>query len=128
MKNIWTRNKPKEDFQDDLVKYINEVRIDLHKYSKVLTQIQMIHLSKEDLCVIRSMKDIITAQLPSLVTAFYKNLEMEPSLMKIIADHSTVDRLQKTLQRHLSEMFVGVIDDQFVEQRYIIAHAMFELD
>ena len=83
----------------------------------------MIHLSKEDLCVIRSMKDIITEQLPNLVTAFYKNLGKEPSLVKIISDNSTVERLQKTLYRHLSEMFVGIIDDAFVDKRYTIAHA-----
>ena len=89
----------------------------------VLSQIEMIHLSKEDLCVIRSMKDIITEQLPNLVTAFYKNLGKEPTLVKIISDNSTVERLQKTLYRHLSEMFVGIIDDAFVDKRYTIAHA-----
>ncbi len=123
MKTIWRRHKQNTDNQNNILKYINEVRIDLYKYSEVLSQIQMIHLSKEDLCVIRSMKDIIHEQLPNLVTAFYKNLGTQPSLMKIIADNSTVERLQKTLHQHLSEMFVGVIDDAFVDKRYIIAHA-----
>ena len=123
MKNIWRRNKQNDDNQNHLLTYINEVQIDLHKYSEVLSQIQLIHLSKEDLCVIRSMKDVINEQLPNLVIAFYKNLGMQPSLTKIIADNTTVDRLQKTLHRHLSEMFVGVIDDAFVEKRYTIAHA-----
>ena len=122
MKTIWRRHKQNTDNQNNILKYINEVRIDLYKYSEVLSQIQMIHLTKEDLCVIRSMKDIIHEQLPNLVTAFYKNLGTQPSLMKIIADHSTVERLQKTLHQHLSEMFVGVIDDAFVDKRYIIAH------
>lgn len=123
MKNIWRRNKQNDENQNHLLKYTNEVKIDLHKYSEVLSQIQMIHLSKEDLCIIRSMKDIINEQLPNLVTSFYKNLGMEPSLTKIISDNTTVDRLQKTLLRHLSEMFAGVIDDVFVEKRYTIAHA-----
>ena len=123
MKTIWRRNKPNVNDQNHYLQYINEVHINLNKHSEVLSQIEMIHLTKEDLCLIRSMKDTIYEQLPRLVTAFYKNLGTQPSLMKIIADHSTVERLQKTLHQHLSEMFVGVIDDAFVDKRYIIAHA-----
>ena len=122
MLNIWKRNTQKEDYQANLLTYMNEVGISLHKYSDVLSQIQLIHLTSQDLCVIRSMKDMVTVKLPDLVTAFYKNLENEPSLVNIISDNSTVDRLQKTLYRHLSEMFVGIIDDAFVEKRYTIAH------
>ncbi len=123
MKNIWRKNKSINDHQNHIEKYIDEVKISLHKHSAVLSQIEMIHLSKEDLCLIRSMKEVITEQLPDLVAAFYKNLGKEPSLVKIISDNSTVERLQKTLHRHLSEMFVGIIDDAFVDKRYMIAHA-----
>ena len=74
MKNIWRKNKSINDHQNHIEKYINEVKISLHKHSAVLSQIEMIHLSKEDLCLIRSMKEVITEQLPDLVAAFYKNL------------------------------------------------------
>lgn len=123
MKTIWRRNKLNVNDQNDFLKYINEVHINLNKHSEVLSQIKLIHLSKEDLCLIRSMKDTVHEQLPQLVTAFYKNLGTQPSLVKIISDHSTVERLQKTLHQHLSEMFIGVIDDTFVDRRYMIAHA-----
>jgi heme-based aerotactic transducer len=42
--------------------------------------------------------------------------------MEIINDHSTIERLKGTLRRHISEMFAGVIDRKFIEQRKIIAH------
>lgn len=42
--------------------------------------------------------------------------------MTIINDNSSVDRLKKTLSRHIYEMFSGVIDEKFIKQRYVIAH------
>ena len=123
MKNFFNRNKQNSDNDYQDLKYMNEVRIDLHEYSDVVKQIQMIHLSKQDLCIIRSMQDTIKEYLPRLVADFYKNLGIEATLMEIISKHTTVERLQQTLHQHLSEMFTGVIDDHFVKQRYTIAHA-----
>ena len=121
MKNLWKRNKLTVD-REYFLTYKNDVRIDLHKYSRLLTQIEMIHLTQEDLCRIRSIQDMVNEHLVDLVSRFYKNLEKESSLMQIIESNSSVSRLQKTLQKHIGEMFLGVLDDQFVEQRYTIAH------
>lgn len=124
MKNIWKKSKlVDKDYDADLLKYMDEVRIDLRKHSKVLKQIKMIHLSEQDLCIIRSMKDMLGERLPDLVSDFYQNLGTEASLMQIIQDNTTVERLKTTLHKHLSEMFLGVIDDEYVEQRNRIAYA-----
>ncbi|BBP88294.1 hypothetical protein BsIDN1_19120 [Bacillus safensis] len=56
-----------------------------------------------------------------IVDKFYKNLEVESSLMHIIQDNSSVDRLKKTLRIHISEMFAGVIDEAYVAKRIKIA-------
>lgn len=81
----------------------------------------MIHLTIEDLCIIRSLQEQVKEHLTQIVGNFYKNLENEPSLMKIISDNGSVERLKKTLHRHMFEMFSGTIDDAYIKQRYIIA-------
>nr|WP_325048701.1 protoglobin domain-containing protein [Peribacillus glennii] len=60
--------------------------------------------------------------IDGIVENFYSNLAHEPSLTKIIEDHSSVDRLKKTLTHHLVQLFSGRIDEGFVKQRQIIAH------
>lgn len=103
-------------------KYRNEVGIHLKKYRKIETQIGMIQLTHHDLCIIRSLQPLIKAHIVEIVDNFYENLEKEKSLMHIINNQSTIDRLRKTLQKHIFEMFSGMVNDEFVKQRYIIAH------
>lgn len=81
----------------------------------------MIALSTHDLAILRVMRPILKQNLADLVGEFYTNLAKEPSLQNIIRDNSSVDRLQKTLSRHIGEMFDGVIDEQFVQKRQRIA-------
>ena len=42
--------------------------------------------------------------------------------MRIIQDNSSIERLKKTLFRHIHEMFSGQINDDYIKQRNIIAH------
>ncbi|MCR8869210.1 hypothetical protein MRBLBA21_000372 [Peribacillus frigoritolerans] len=104
MKRIW-RNKQKID-SIDYRQYKEHVSINIREYPSVLNQVEMIHLSIEDLCIIRSLQEQVKGHLTQIVGNFYKNLENEPSLMKIIKDNGSVDRLKKTLHRHMFEMFI----------------------
>lgn len=100
----------------------NEVSINVKQGNNVLKQIDMINLTLNDLCIIRSLQPIIEQHLTEIVDHFYQNLEKESSLMKIIKDHSTIENLKKTLRRHVNEMFSGQIDEAYIKQRYTIAH------
>lgn len=82
----------------------------------------MVDLTDEDLWVLSRLKPLVTEHIETIVTRFYQNLEHENSLMEIIHDHSSVDRLKKTLTIHIQEMFSGVIDEAFLEKRIRIAH------
>jgi len=82
----------------------------------------MVDLTDEDLWVLSRLKPLVTEHIETIVTRFYKNLEHERSLMGIIHDNSSVDRLKKTLTIHIQEMFSGVIDEAFLEKRIRIAH------
>lgn len=81
----------------------------------------MVRLGDAELYVLEQLQPLIQENIVNIVDAFYKNLDHESSLMDIINDHSSVDRLKQTLKRHIQEMFAGVIDDEFIEKRNRIA-------
>ena len=97
------------------------VTLDVTNHSEVQKQIALIHLAKNDLAILHHLQPHIEKILNSTVDSFYKSLEAEPSLMKIIANHQSVERLKKTLYYHINEMFGGVIDSNYLSQRKKIA-------
>jgi len=97
-------------------------RIRLNQHAEFKKQLAMVDLTDEDLWVLSRLKPLVTEHIETIVTRFYKNLEHERSLMEIIHDNSSVDRLKKTLTIHIQEMFSGVIDEAFLEKRIRIAH------
>lgn len=89
--------------------------------SDIEKQIQMIALTKEDLEIIHALQPFVAENIDKIVRGFYRNLENEPSLFKIINDNSSIERLKKTLTKHIAEMFDGVIDGEYFEKRIRIA-------
>lgn len=113
------KNKPSKkrlSIQND------KVKLEIPNGSDIETQISMIGLTKEDLSLIKSMQPLVSEQVELIVERFYRKLESEPSLYTIIHDNSSVERLRKTLIVHITEMFSGVIDQNFFEKRVRIAH------
>ncbi|QFG00278.1 globin-coupled sensor protein [Psychrobacillus glaciei] len=105
------------DFTKDI-----PVVLDISDHSDIKKQIAMIHLTKNDLAILHHLQPFVQQILDVTVTSFYKSLESESKLMDIITTHSSVERLKKTLYSHLLEMFSGVIDSNYLNQRKIIAH------
>lgn len=97
-------------------------KIALSNGSVIKRQLEMISLTNDDLDIIHALQPFIKEKLETIADQYYRDLELEPSLVKIIQDNSTTDRLKKTLKRHLLEMFSGVIDEEFIEKRIRIAH------
>ncbi|MGQ5538361.1 protoglobin domain-containing protein [Neobacillus sp. M.A.Huq-85] len=95
--------------------------INISKGSVVEKQLEMIGLTKIDLQVIHTLQPYVKENINRIVDQFYKNLENEPSLLKIINDNSSIDRLKKTLMRHIVEMFEGIVDESYLEKRIKIA-------
>lgn len=96
--------------------------LDIKVGSDIYKQCEMIGLTAEDLGVLMSLKPFVLDRIELTVAKFYKNLEIESSLITIINDNSSVERLTKTLRRHISEMFDGVINQEYIEKRLRIAH------
>ncbi|WP_181347443.1 globin-coupled sensor protein [Thalassobacillus sp. CUG 92003] len=95
--------------------------IEMERGSELETQINMINLTEADLAVLKSLQPIVKENITAIVDQFYKNLEHQASLLAIINEHSSVDRLKQTLNVHIQEMFNGVVDAAFIEKRKKIA-------
>ncbi|MFJ9465151.1 MULTISPECIES: protoglobin domain-containing protein [Viridibacillus] len=59
--------------------------------------------------------------MESIVAKFYENLEKENSLGKIINQNSSIISLRTALKGHISEIFNGHIDKEFMKKRYKLA-------
>jgi heam-based aerotactic trancducer len=105
----------------------HEVKIDLPQGGDLLKQLNMISMTEEDLAIIKAIKPIISDNIEAIVNQFYNNIEVVPGLLEIIKKHSSIDRLKVTLMRHIQEMFDGVLDKKFIDQRKIIAHIHFKI-
>lgn len=98
------------------------VKLDIKPGSELENQIAMIGMTTVDLQMIRAMQPYVEEKIQDIVDQFYKNIEHEPSLLHIINSNSSIERLKKTLRRHIVEMFSGEIDESYIEKRLIIAH------
>lgn len=90
--------------------------------SDIEKQIEIIGLTEQDLDIIHALQPLITDKIDGIVDHFYGNLQRERSLVKIINDNSSTERLKRTFKQHITETFAGVIDRTFIEKRNRIAH------
>ncbi|WP_126426961.1 globin-coupled sensor protein [Brevibacillus marinus] len=98
-------------------------RINIPPGSDLEAQLNMIQLTPADLQVAKTLQPIMEANVEELVDDFYRNLSLSDELLAIVEQHSSLDRLKKTLRQHIIELFSGVIDADFLQKRIRIAHA-----
>lgn len=105
------------------------VRISRSLEKDVKTQLSIIRLDEVDLARLRVLIPLLKEKVPSVLDSFYLSLEKEQSLINLINTHSSVQKLGQSLERHVSEMFDGIIDEAYIEKRRRIAiiHAKIEL-
>ncbi|WP_053418768.1 protoglobin domain-containing protein [Viridibacillus arvi] len=109
---------------------LNNIVISNSLNRSIYIQMDMIQLTKNDLATLRIMKPTLVKNIESIVAKFYENLEKENSLGKIINQNSSINSLRTALNGHISEMFNGHIDEEFMKKRYTIAfvHAKIGLE
>ncbi|MDE5053365.1 globin-coupled sensor protein [Niallia taxi] len=117
---IFTKKREKQGIDAQFT--LRDVELNIDTHSEVYKQVQMIGLTSEDLIQIKRMHPFVLQHIDAIVDRFYKNLENEPSLLRIINDNSSIERLKKTLRTHICEMFPGEVNSQFIEKRIRIAH------
>ncbi|MGF9977620.1 protoglobin domain-containing protein [Viridibacillus arvi] len=109
---------------------LNNIVISNSLNRSIYIQMDMIQLTKNDLATLRIMKPTLVKNIESIVAKFYENLEKENSLGKIINQNSSINSLRTALNGHISEMFNGHIDKEFMKKRFKIAfvHAKIGLE
>lgn len=98
-----------------------QVKIQIDHHPKVKKQLAMLMLTETDLKYLQAFQPYIEKNIDEVVDGFYRALNAEPSLLKIIDHHSTINRLKVTLKKHIYEMFGGIIDAEFLQKRERIA-------
>lgn len=84
-------------------------------------QVKLINLTEADLKVLKHYAPFYKEYMDTIVTNFYKNILANHNLKGIIEDNSSVDKLKRTLTRHINEMLDGQYTEGFVEKRLKIA-------
>ncbi|RLL46691.1 globin-coupled sensor protein [Oceanobacillus piezotolerans] len=117
------KRKRKKEETKSLLALSNEMNaiVEVRKDSDLEKQLQMLDLSEEDFAVAKVLKPYVEQDITTIVDDFYKNLEYNEALIQIIQDHSSFERLKKTLRRHVVEMFDGEMNEAFIERRKKIA-------
>ncbi|MGE7665392.1 protoglobin domain-containing protein [Ureibacillus composti] len=82
-----------------------------------LIQLKMIGLTNEDLQVVRSVKPYLEPYTDVIVGAFYETIANIPQFKEMIEEHSSTEKLGKTLKQHLMKMFDGRIDQTYLDNR-----------
>lgn len=116
----WTFFKNEEKNQTShLQEQINRLNptVSINNHNEIKKQMEMIQFTKKDLQNIQFLKP----HMVKVVDSFYVQIEKVPVLEKIIQNHSTIERLKKTLVIHIEEMFSGNIDNAYYEKRKVIA-------
>ncbi|MGN7469420.1 globin-coupled sensor protein [Brevibacillus sp. SAFN-007a] len=96
-------------------------KVQIQGQTTLARQLALIHLTEEDLAIVKEIQPLIVRNIDKMVDFFYSNIETEPLLMSIVDKNSTIARLKGTLSRHITEMFNGCIDAAYIEQRSRIA-------
>lgn len=107
---------------EQLESFEREVILDIEGFQDLPNQLAIIQLGKRDLAIAKVIQPFFENHMDMIVANYYNQIQMERSLKKIIEDNSNVDRLKRTLRKHLYELFNGVINAEFVNQRNRIAH------
>lgn len=84
-------------------------------------QMQMIDLTEEDLSLLRLMKPDVERDIDSITEQFYNTVLGVNKLEAIILEHSSIERLKRTLKQHIIEIFDGNVDEQYIAKRLNIA-------
>jgi heme-based aerotactic transducer len=83
-------------------------------------QIDYTGLTEEDLAYLKSQEAHFRAITEIVVDELYAAIQTKPALMKIIQEHSTIERLKQTQRWYYMSLVEGKIDDEFIERRLYI--------
>lgn len=96
-------------------------KIHFQKHQNKYRELDLIELTARDVGILHSYKNELTPILGEIINEFYRRIMTVDELNQTINSNSTVDRLKKTIQRHIVDIFDGVIDDAYIDNRVKVA-------
>lgn len=88
---------------------INEFEIDQRK--------NLFYLGKEDITALQSAKKVIEQNIDDIVDRFYEQQTSIPEIALIIGDAGTLKRLKQAQHQYLIDLFSGLYDMDYVNNR-----------
>ena len=76
--------------------------------SELKIQMDMLHISKEDLQVVKILQPFIYAEIDWITEKFYANITKQPNLITIIERYSSIPKLKQTL-KHILKNYSAAI-------------------
>jgi len=116
--------KKKQNSKKPILKELSQEMtplLDVKPDSELQDQLNMLDFTEEDFAIAQVLRPYVEEENTEIIDSFYKNLEHHAPLIEIIDLHSTIERLKKTLRRHIIEMFSGEMNEAFIERRKRIA-------
>ncbi|WP_187355585.1 globin-coupled sensor protein [Paenibacillus tengchongensis] len=93
----------------------------LEGHEELNEQMRMIELTEEDLALLRRLKPGVEQEIDYITDQFYNTVLGVDKLEAIILEHSSIERLKKTLKQHIIEIFDGDINESYIAKRLNIA-------
>ena len=87
---------------------------------KQAVQLSFIGLEEKDIRILKDLKPIMEKYAGQIVEAFYARIQAVPDLLAMISEHSTIDKLKRTLERYILDMVTGDVGEQYVVKRKVI--------
>jgi uncharacterized protein YoxC len=86
-------------------------------------------IREDDLEVLRGVEEVVAPRASQAATSFYDHILKQPELRQIIESHTTVERLQGSLEYYLRSAFDGKFTDRRIEdsKRIGIVHDRIDL-
>lgn len=100
----------------------SEIFHTLDGHDELNEQMRMIDLTEEDLRLLRLIKPVVEQEIDYITEHFYNTVLGVDKLEAIILEHSSIERLKKTLREHIIEIFDGRVNEEFIAKRLRIAN------
>lgn len=127
---LFTKRENKIETVIKSEEFVDSIRISVSDVN-IRKQVELLGLTAEDLATLRSVFPIIEPHISDIVVKFYDNLSTHAHLIEIINKNSSIDRLRKSLNKHLHLTLKGVdLDDNYIKtlDRIAMAHVRIDLD
>ncbi|MDX2050979.1 MAG: globin-coupled sensor protein [Polyangiaceae bacterium] len=85
--------------------------------TEIFERLQFLGLTEEDVGVVATWAEVCRAALPGVSTAFYDAVNRTNGARSVLEKHTTVAKQRPVIERYLSTLFDGRIDDEWIAFR-----------